>query len=161
MRTLSGTLVAKQKTLEGLRPLIALEVSDRPVEIPRWDWTQRTSEGEASCHGAACVTNTGAVVRVRVNSAGALQSVRITALGTPGDWDNWSTIAAGPYSTLGQVSVGAATDGPTVVMGYVDSTQRYMVYRVSADGGVTWGGDVALSWEAAGSSIKGSPIRDP
>jgi len=133
---------AQQET--SRRPYVECYIDDRPVEMPRLEWTEIYSEGEEGWSNAAVVAFDGAIVRARSALVGGvyqLQVQRITDPEVMGQWTAWSVLVGSMSPWYGRMALQADDASPTVRVFYVDATQKVLYCRVSGDNGATWGTD--------------------
>ena len=142
MIALSGTLQAAQRAMSR-RPYVECHVDNRPVEMPRFEWSEVYEDGALDYGHVAVVAYDGSIVRARVGPYGgpvaALQVQRITDPGVVGQWTAWTTLVGSVSVGFRPVALAADDASPTVRLFYVSAGDKILYCRVSGDNGATWG----------------------
>jgi hypothetical protein len=146
MRTISAALLA-QATKHGSRPFIQASLADN-----RFRWTSLHTGDGAQYYTAQCLLGT-TIWRVRVTSAGAVQTATVTSPTTQAQWITWTTRATGAIASSDCAICSPATNGLRVFFTTTGAVTGYDLKVIeSTDGGTTWG---------SATTIKASIVDDP
>lgn len=97
MRSLSGTLIAAQKSPASY-PHPKVEVFDRVAGITRLTWTRLYTGAEPENFHAAAMPGDGSLIRLRIDPSYNLWYSRVTSPGPASDYSSWTSWACSAYA---------------------------------------------------------------
>jgi hypothetical protein len=155
MLSLTATLLAAQK--QPVRtPAIRVNVTDQPLEFPRFDWTEiYTNLADNEHHHALGKMNNGNFVRARATATGQLYVQRIADPTNATQWQTWTLLeAAGTLKADTPIGLLSKPHTNLVRIFYVAADGYTIKNRESTDG-ATWAAAETVHAEAITSTVKG------
>jgi len=141
MRSLAAALTAAQKS-SAARPYFKVEAIDRQANIRRLRWSTWYSGAEPEGPHAVAVPTDGSLNRLRVAGT-TVYHQRVVSPSAGSDYTVWSALA----TVVAGSPVALMRTGATLTAFYM-TTATAIKYKVSGDGGASWGSETALGTAA-------------
>lgn len=132
MRSLSPQLLQAQRQ-PSARPHFRVQAVDQLATVPRPHWERLYTGSEADSFNAACVTDTGSLVRA-YNDGGTLRVMTTLSPGPGADFATWTNLGACAAGS----GVALASSGSTVLLVFVAADGVTITEYTSTDSGLSW-----------------------